>query len=779
MKFDIEFSIQFDCWVRALEICIDFISCVCLGSKQDYLSQRIAEVKNEISAVEIERREAEADAMSSTNDDENAQWQRRRTQQLNETEQFLRQKERIFLQQETHLRILFFLQRRQKDRKEGQEQENIKNLKAAGKIGTPVLREIQNDVVAEIEKDKLYFVNRDNAIEQLQMIHWSNFQRAAATNDGRNWILPLCVNIVGMGKSRLADNYIEHCRASFGSSLGATAEFFRKLGSALTVHVVFNVEELRDRDAFEEVLLRKLQTALIPRFKVAPVCLYTSYQRTSDFLETFIAEVGPLFIALDEIGDAFSVTGMNDTKRRKLFFEFCTKVLQGWFYVPGLFFFLLGRGSFLNFVGSHPRNQMFSTESPFTFQRLSLPLLRPRSIREIMEKTYVNSETLFNYYKLSEENAGEVAQHLFLQTMGNPRHLAIVFEECKTVEQLMKYVVQLEPKRHQEYVSYISNFKEEVVFLLDLAEKNNSVDLTQQISKRRKSISLEIIATNALIAWEGELEAAQLVISPTLISTMATYFFPLMRYLIYLRSVLNGPLNFSEAFELMLMKRIQELFSQPSYPNGVLPSFFDSPKFGNCHNLKVCSNVSLMPRIMPRGLGKSLKDETASPSSWPLLLKEMDVHDSLCLKPSPLSASPDVLFVGNVSIESRAYRYHIAIAANHYKTQAVQAIVAEECDKFNVMFTGSESKNPDHLNILIFCSTSYDSEMKLKFGNKKFCLLDTKDWVFIDEVIVLDLSSKENRAIFFGLTADDFLNETINIVISKTSAALLTLQTNE
>jgi hypothetical protein len=97
-------------------------------------------------------------------------------------------------------------------------------------------------------------------------------------------------------------------------------------------------------------------------------------------------------------------------------------------------------------------------------------------------------------------------------------------------------------------------------------------------------------------------------------------------------------------------------------------------------------------------------------------------------------------------------------------------MIEEECKKFNVMFEGSAKKKSSRLNILFFCATSYASKVQEKFGKKNFFLSDFGSWEYIDEVIVLDLSSENNRAEFFGLASSDELNQVINMVIAKSTS---------
>jgi hypothetical protein len=271
----------------------------------------------------------------------------------------------------------------EKQRLRADSERMIKLLEKQGLIGTPVRREAEKEN-NRIEESHLFFVNRENAVIQLRTIHQSNYYRAA-NGYGMKWVIPICDDFFGMGKSQLAKMYIERCQAmavsSPQTSMGVemTLKFREVLNQALTVHIIFKAADLQYEMMFEQTLLQKLRSELIPLFKVAPVCLYKSYASSDLLLSAFVAEAGPLFVALDEIGSAFDIMSKSDTDRRDLFLSFCDKVLRSWLLVPGLFFLVLGRGSFLNYVGYHPGGVKMPTVSPFSFKCLSLQLLRSNS----------------------------------------------------------------------------------------------------------------------------------------------------------------------------------------------------------------------------------------------------------------------------------------------------------------------------------------------------------------------------------------------------------------
>jgi hypothetical protein len=60
--------------------------------------------------------------------------------------------------------------------------------------------------------------------------------------------------------------------------------------------------------------------------------------------------------------------------------------------------------------------------------------------------------------------------------------------------------------------------------------------------------------------------------------------------------------------------------------------------------------------------------------------------------------------------------------------------------------------------VLLVCATYYNIELSIHFDGNKFLIVDvTEKFKRIDDVILLDLSSSEQRAAFFGLSPDRYL----------------------
>ncbi|ETV73767.1 hypothetical protein H257_11460 [Aphanomyces astaci] len=266
--------------------------------------------------------------------------------------------------------------------------------------------------------DDMFFVDRDDAVKQLQEIHRHTYIRA----------------------SSLGDQYVQRCRDAW-KDLDKPTDFHKTLMRCHTVRLVFKSGALVE-SSFDAVLIHLLVRQLRDMFEVPPAILSTPPPSVVDFLELLTDEVGPLFIALDEIGAAFTCDSWTDLKSRDRLMAFCRAIVGNWLLIPNMLLVLLGRGPFLGLVGKIP-TQVKIQASPFTiFCRLRLRLLRQGPIKTIMAKTFVDLDgtaTIKGAYGLEDDQVEAVAQHLFQQTCGHPRSLLMAFTTCQSYAELMAY----------------------------------------------------------------------------------------------------------------------------------------------------------------------------------------------------------------------------------------------------------------------------------------------------------------------------------------------------
>ncbi|KAF1326792.1 hypothetical protein FI667_g8257, partial [Globisporangium splendens] len=372
------------------------------------------------------------------------------------------------------------------------------------------------DPVHSLERDRMFFVNRTNAVKQLQRIHKKKHSRAVF-GEGAEWIIPIADNVIGLGKSAFGAHYIRKCRETWGDA-DTRSDFQKTLCDCRVVRIEFDEGELLT-DTFDAVMIRLLVKSLSDMFDVPPQILANYPNSASQFIDDLTEEVGPLFIVLDEIGAAFECESLDDIQRRERFMEFCKKVLGKWFKLKRVFFLVLGRGSFLSYVGLRPEPCGRVPSSPCRFERLSLHLLRPDAIQEIMENTRVTEDAGSKVIKdacgLDDSQAREVARHLFKEVCGHPRSLLEAFTECHSYKELMSYKNPIQICDWDLFIRKLYHHREQLKRLLKQMEDGASVNLSREVlDNGGKSVPLDIIASDCCIAWEGTLNDAKLYIPP-------------------------------------------------------------------------------------------------------------------------------------------------------------------------------------------------------------------------------------------------------------------------
>jgi hypothetical protein len=625
--------------------------------------------------------------------------------------------------------------------------------------------------VYSLENRLTYFVNRDRAVQQLQEIHQDKFTRAVF-NAGDNWTIPMADNIIGMGKTSFGDHYIRKCREVWKDVVNPS-QFQTTLCACRTVHLIFNRGDLL-KPSFDNVMIN---SQLVPRlrgmFTKPPAIISDPPVETHVFLNQLTDKVGPLFIVLDEIGAAFEADDLSDVDSREQFMKFCLNIIGKWAQIRNIFFLFLGRGSFLSYVGMRPTREDL-LRSCFKCSRLSIHLLRPDAIKTIIEKTFVDTvekRTIKEVCELDDDQLNDVAQHLFQQTCGHPRTLLGALKKCRSFSQLMEFSQPIDIDNWALFYGELRKYSTHVSKLLESMGRGGYVDLTEQVEDvGKRLISKDIIANNCCIAWEGTADQAKLYAAPFILQLMLQYLLPFQEYIRAMASV-NFSIDYPTVFEWVCLKRFQEMFRTAQCPMDVLPEFFNqSQRFGRCRDVSFANDTRQLPKITTNGNKyPKLDSQTADPTAWPQLLQNIEAKmaqellTSVCLKPLPKSSSSDALLmtqIGDVLLT-------LGLAVKNFtSTKFSPADLTNECNLFNRMFVGCPNV-PKRLNVLVVCATKYNKSVSEKFHMRKSVSVQAEGCQYIDEVILLDLSTPSNRAHFFGISNDRALSEVLEAVISK------------
>ena len=620
-------------------------------------------------------------------------------------------------------------------------------------------------IIYSVDKGKMFFVNRSNAINQLHKIHKAKYERALS-RAGEDWIIPLADNVIGLGKSDFGCHYIQKSRELWKDVENKT-NFQVTLCDCHTIHITFNKGALL-KNTFDKVMLDRLKMALKEMFNIPPLILSHIPDDTVSFLEGLVEDVGPVFIVLDEIGAAFDDDDLNDSKSREKFLSFCSNIVGKWLILEKVFFVLLGRGSFLSYVGLRPVN-ITITPSSYAFERLNIHLIRKEAIALILKNTrmFENDEkTIAQYFELSEEQLTLVSDSLFLNTNGHPRSLINALKSCQSFDELLKYNQPVDLSDWKLFNDVLWINKECVAKLLVFLEEGSDVNLTQEFKDPGgKSVTYDIIANNSFISWDGTVLNAKLYTHPFVKSILENLLLPFKEYLKYVGNVSRVSVDYSNVFEWMFLKRFQELFLTKGKPKEVLVDFFDTPVFGSLSALSFSVKTQQIPKITTKGnRSANLESETAHPDDWHSLMPLVDELSNICLKPRSKSASSDAFLITKTIFMGEPFKVTVGLAVKNFgPTEFTSMHLKKECDNFNKMFDGTDCHG--RKNILFICCTKYHGEISSQFRGKLFYVCSFEAFKNIHEVVVLNLTTVQNRACFFDVKGT--LSEFVENVVQK------------
>ncbi|KAF1332790.1 Acetylglucosaminyltransferase, partial [Globisporangium splendens] len=127
--------------------------------------------------------------------------------------------------------------------------------------------------IYDLERDRLHFIDRDYVAEQLQKLHWINYNwtNYVSRGSGRLCMILLGDHASGLGKSAFADEHIRQWREIW-LNVDTRSAFETVLCDACTVRIVFDRGELL-AESFDNVIVRRLRqhlanvfNTLVPRF---------------------------------------------------------------------------------------------------------------------------------------------------------------------------------------------------------------------------------------------------------------------------------------------------------------------------------------------------------------------------------------------------------------------------------------------------------------------------------------------------------------------------------
>ncbi|CAK4638623.1 unnamed protein product [Aphanomyces euteiches] len=466
------------------------------------------------------------------------------------------------------------------------------------------------------------------------------------------------------------------------------------------------------------------------------------------FLNDFTERYGPLFIVLDEVGQAFSAANLDARQRYDKLNAFYKQVLEPWQSLKKVFFVVAGSG--LTVVR---RSFQQVGNCDYEYTRLKFNLFGRDEVMKILEHTSLkdNEETtISDLLGLDKEGLNVFVDHLLQKTHELPRLLVKTLRDCNSLEKLLEYKTPEYLQRQSLHGLYdgFRRFEGCILRLLDAAKNKIDVDMTETIDDSRGTIvPLDQIAYCLFFDWKGTAENAQVYMDPMAKSYFMGWTLPLTKYL--------GPnvaIDCSKAFEWMVLKRFQHVFAKKCQPRQALPMFFYTPVFGQCCGVSFSMYCQPIPAITYDEYSPYRDFATVEAEGF---MKMIDQMGEMCLKPLPTSASLAAFLAcyADMKLRDKPAKLLCGLVVKGYdgSPPVTSVHLKMECENFNRLVTGTSLK--PLLRILIVGCTSYSEEIMSKFNGKAFFVDErTADYPKIDEVIVLDLTSPKRRAEFFELS---------------------------
>jgi hypothetical protein len=255
----------------------------------------------------------------------------------------------------------------------------------------------------------------------------------------------------------------------------------------------------------------------------------------------------------------------------------------------------------------------------------------------------------------------------------------------------------------------------------------------------------------------------------------------------------------------MCVKRWSELFADACVPKEKLPAFFKvNTVFGDYRTVNFSADIAMLPQMEP-GRGASLSSlvlaslldaETANVDDWRQLMQEIRglldglEHESFCFKFRPQSLSVDAFFVTRNQPDMHVFGDRQKLPRPSYwnsRTLTVGLIVRElnvaafdvdalhaECMRFNAMFEHLDDDTRTGfgymINVLVVGVTGCSDELRELFGHDN-TMAPPEDCEFVSDIVLLDLTTSQKRAEFFGFVGSDeddkLLISTVDKVVDR------------
>jgi len=638
-----------------------------------------------------------------------------------------------------------------------------------------------------LQDGRLEFVNRRDALSKLVELYNQTYtKKISSSNSGTEWTYPICANEYGSGKSTLGERFLHILNAD--SDKTKPYAVLPILKNAVYVPISFRNltgPDKCDPQSFIQLLCDTLSTLIVD------ASYLDDLPRTSvlDFIEALMYRSDrALFIFLDEIDAPFHHVNEDFARIQEMqmsqFQQFITGVVSPLLKSSALVFVLLsGRAPFLDWIGATPNARpLIQGGGRVAAQRISLNMIRPDMIIKILEGTFCQSSgdaseiTLDKFLNLTTAKSLEqYAKGLYELTAGHPRTLVeVLLARCKSInsgkvpaETRPQFENPDEGKLSDTVVAMIQRtamrFSKSTKILIDECKKGESSILNMESIDGIKYLDL---LPSLRIGYQALANGmAQLTIPRRIQLVLEVLLSPLIDFLLSVSRMKDCvPVNFSQAMEIVVAKSFMEWFPETDRNATGIQAMFGSTKLAQWSGLFCGRSIKTFPKVTSASSGSSETAPTIHPKNVSgtigAFMEENEGGDCWLI-PAQMSSSPDLIHVSVCNSEKRI----VLVAVKNYSNSSKlsESGIAEEIKKAVPMVPkGCHA-------VLVIAATQYTQDIQKRFenGNSVF-VLDKIPHKGIEEVIVLDLTTKEKRATFFHVTGNKEAANGLEMIVEKT-----------
>ena len=646
---------------------------------------------------------------------------------------------------------------------------------------------------ALLNEARLEFVNRQGPIQTLLDLYNETLaKKCSSTNSGGDWTFPICVNELGSGKSTFGENFLPAVRSMGGGSDGL--KIFPVLRNAEYLSVgCFRTTRPTSKD-----MISLSYKALIPRIHNPHVLDELPTDSVCAFIEALLlrsenSASKSLFIVFDEIGKPFarSHEDFAETQRSQMeeFKRFLTDSICPLVMTREKVFVLLcGRAPFLDWVGATPDSMLSSVEggSIVKAKRISLNMIRPSMIADILRKTlfYDNevaeTKPINEFLGLTDDKTiSTYSEFLYETTGGHPRTMyEILNYRCTTI---VKNKIPLSDRSSFESSDdFLSREALEMIQKTALRFHQSTCILIEKL-RRTDCVSnlIDSVSNNGIrfldllpalrIGYQRlDHKSVKLTIPRRILLMLEALMSPSNEFLLSVLQIpTHVPIDFPHAFELLVMRGFTEWFPETAnfdHKQGIASSF--NHFFGDIEWLTdfsdfFCSrNILKFPKVTNQS--SNINDtQTIAPARVSKVIKRMIREGSsqnFWLLPAPMSSSPDLIHVSGIGSDTKM----IMIAVKNYANSSRMS----DCDIRKEILKAEKIVMKNAHCILYIASTQYTGQINSRFKNGSFVFMDDSNKP-IRKVIVLDLTTPDNRARFFHVQTTE-ARRGLETIIGKT-----------